>query len=111
MFTLPQNTAAQVRTEVVNHIVRAMFKAKHMSYCDWFVFIDEEGGFYSHYGAPTTRPIVEFTPDERNAAFDEFKQKGYHILKSIFYVPRTVWSYQLREVKSEETHRDDTWLF
>ena len=114
MFTLPTNATPQVRPEVVNHIVRAMFEKKHLDYCDDRVFTDDIGGFSSYWDRATNRPSIKFTIDERNAAFDEFKSKGYHILKCEWYSNvngHRLWSYELKETRDCETSRDATWVF
>ena len=113
MFTLPTNATPQVRPEVVNHIVRAMFKNKHLDYCDYRVFTDDIGGFRSYWDSPSDRPSVIFTEDERRAAFEEFRAKGYHIFKQVWYSNvngHYLWSFGLRERK-ECGYTDITWLF
>jgi len=104
MFELPNNTTPQVRPDVVNRLVAAMFEKGHLDYCDWYVSMDGKPGFAGKWSGPRgendKRKFVEFTMDERQAAFDEFKKKGYHIAREEWYGTNSrLWCYIVKEKK------------
>lgn len=117
MFELPVNETAQVRKDVVDRLVEAMFRKKELCYCDWYVSMDGVAGFAGKWSGPRdandTRKFVEFSDDERMAAFEIFRQKGYHIAKETWYSPSCsrLWCYTLRERKDVPEDRDFTWIF
>lgn len=116
MFELPNNSTPQVRPEVVNRLVAAMYTKGHMNYCDTSVSMDGKPGFTGHWDTPDpkdTRKFKTFTMDERQAAFDEFKKKGYHIARETWYGARcqTLWCYVLKETKDTPEDRDFHYIF
>lgn len=116
MFELPNNTTHQLRPEVVNRLVAAMYTKGHMNYCDTSVSMDGKPGFTGHWDTPDpkdTRKFKTFTMDERQAAFDEFKKKGYHIARETWYGARcqTLWCYVLKETKDTPEDRDFHYIF
>lgn len=116
MFELPNNSKPQVRPEVVNRLVAAMFTKGHLNYCDTHVSMDGKPGFtgYHDYHDPKdTRKFKEFTMDERKAAFDEFRKKGYHIAKEEWYGARcqTLWCYIVKETKDTPEDRQFHYIF
>jgi len=116
MFELPNNSTPQVRPDVVNRLVAAMYTKGHMNYCDTSVSMDGKPGFTGHWDTPDpkdTRKFKTFTMDERQAAFDEFKKKGYHIAKETWYGERcqTLWCYVLKETKDTPEDRDFHYIF
>ena len=116
MFELPNNNTPQVRPEVVNRLVAAMYTKGHMNYCDTSVSMDGKPGFTGHWDTPDpkdTRKFKTFTMDERQAAFDEFKKKGYHIARETWYGARcqTLWCYVLKETKDTPEDRDFHYIF
>ena len=116
MFELPNNSTPQVRPDVVNRLVAAMYTKGHMNYCDTSVSMDGKPGFTGHWDTPDpkdTRKFKTFTMDERQAAFDEFKKKGYHIAKETWYGARcqTLWCYVLKETKDTPEDRDFHYIF
>jgi len=116
MFELPNNTTPQVRPDVVNRLVAAMFKKGHLDYCDTHVSMDGKPGFSGYHDGPRSaddkRIFKEFTMDERQAAFDEFKRKGYHIARETWYGARhQLWCYIVKETKDTPEDRDFHYLF
>ena len=116
MFELPNNSTPQVRPDVVNRLVAAMYTKGHMDYCDTSVSMDGKPGFTGHWDTPDpkdTRKFKTFTMDERQAAFEEFKKKGYHIAKETWYGARcqTLWCYVLKETKDTPEDRDFHYIF
>ena len=116
MFELPNNSTPQVRPEVVNRLVAAMYAKGHMNYCDTSVSMDGKPGFTGHWDTPNpkdTRKFRTFTMDERQAAFEEFKKKGYHIARETWYGARcqTLWCYILKETKDTPEDRDFHYIF
>lgn len=116
MFELPSNNTPQVRAEVVNRLVAAMYEKGHLDYCDTHVSMDGKPGFtgYHDYHNPKdTRKFKEFTMDERKAAFDEFRRKGYHIAREEWYGARcqTLWCYIVKETKDTPEDRQFKYIF
>lgn len=118
MFELPNNTTPQVRPEVVNRIMEAMFNKGSLSYCDDYVSMDGEASFSGRYSAPRgegdKRTFKSFTNDERKAAFEEFRKKGWHIAKETWYSSvnyHSLWCYIVSETRDTEEDRDFKWLF
>ena len=115
MFELPNNSKPQVRPEVVNRLVAAMFTKGYMNYCDTSVSMDGKPGFTGHWDTPDpkdTRKFKTFTMDERQAAFDEFKKKGYHIAREEWYGARsTLWCYIVKETKDTPEDRQFHYIF
>jgi len=116
MFELPNNTTEQVRPAVVNRIVEAMFRHESLSYADDCVTLDGTPRFIGRYSVPHDdyTKAVRFTYDERQAAFEEFKRKGYHIAKEEWYSPANynrLYSYVLHETKDTEEDSMFHWLF
>ena len=116
MFELPNNTTPQLRPEVVNRLVAAMFTKGHLDYCDEYVSMDGDPGLRGYHDGPRPesdkRIFKAFTDDERKAAFEEFRQKGYHIIKETWWGARhRLWSYVVKETKDYPGDRDNQWLF
>lgn len=113
MFELPNNTTDQIRPDVVNRMVEALFRVKHLDYCDQSVTMDGTPGFVDRWGAgPDYTQAKRFTQDERKAAFEEFKKKGYHIAYETWYGSRgTLWTYILKESKDTPEDRQFRYIF
>lgn len=116
MFELPNNTTPQVRPEVVNRLVAAMYKVGTLNYCDWYVSMDGDPGFAGKWSGPRgendKRVFKEFTEDERKAAFEEFKKKGYHIAYETWYGAHgSLWSYIVKKTKDTPEDRQFHYIF
>ena len=105
-----------MRPEVVNRLVAAMYRIGHLNYCDTHVSMDGTPGFSGVYDGPRAandkRTFKEFTMDERQAAFDEFKKKGYHVAREEWYGARgSLWCYIVKETKDTPEDRQFHYLF
>lgn len=117
MFELPENRTEQVRADVVNRLVEAMFRKESLMYCDEYVSMDGVASFRGRWDGPRdkddNRKFVAFSDDERKAAFEIFEKKGYHIARETWYSANCsrLWCYVLRERRDTPEDRDFTWIF
>lgn len=116
MFEFPNNTTPQVRQDVVNRLVAAMYKVGTLNYCDWYVSMDGTPGFAGKRsgctGQKDSRTFKEFTQDERKAAFEEFRKKGYHIARETWWGAHgQLWCYIVKKTKDTEEDRDFHYIF
>lgn len=119
MFTIPQNTADTPRKEVIEKITEAFFRDKHLSWSMTAVYMDEAGGFNSSTEFGSTReknagrPRTEFTIAERDAAFEEFRKKGYHIKLTRWCAPngRALFDYSLHPFIDCDPCWERSWIF
>lgn len=117
MFELPSNTTPQMRPDVVNRLVAAMFEIGSLNYCDEYVSMDGKPEFRGRYSSPRSaddkRTFKEFTMDERRAAFEEFRKKGYHIAREEWYGARCqrLWCYIVKETKDTPEDRQFRYIF
>lgn len=116
MFELPSNTTPQVRPDVVNRLVAAMYKVGSLNYCDDAVSMDGTPGFSGRWDGPRSkddkRTFKTFTQDERKAAFEEFRKKGYHIARETWWGAHSeLWCYIVKGTKDTEEDRQFKWIF
>lgn len=101
MFEIPTNSAKDLRPEVVDLVCQALFKKREMYWCDRSV--NEDGTFRSDFSDERGEGKKSFliSEDERKAALERFRDKGYHIFHAQWCTPdgKRLYSYRLHEQK------------
>jgi hypothetical protein len=101
MFEIPTNSKKDIRPEVVDLVCKAFFTKREMYWSDIAVY--ENGRFRSshHHDGDGEQSSFCISTTEREAAFERFRDKGYHIFYSEWYAPngRRLYCYRLHEVR------------
>lgn len=120
MYDIPDNTKDVVRQDVAELFAAVLYKRGSFDYSTDGIWKDTMSFSSYHDDGYTSDKhkkdsFVRFTEDEKKKGLAILRDKGYHLLKSVWYSSvnyHRLYAYTLYEVKpSIKLSREDSWMF